>query len=223
MREGDTRFYTYICGSLILFGWVLIGIVVFGCASKHVEPVTGLGATIGATDQAQRAVRIEIECGWKGSPPSGSGVIIDPYRILTAFHVPQVCEEGMLSAILADGSRVDLERHAALPSHDLAMLSSAIPMIAPQATTGRTRKGDTVCISPGTPSRDRQCGKVLIVFNRPGQLNLYHTVNTIKGNSGAGIYNAAGLLVGIATHSAHKGSVPMGGGGTALWLIKETE
>lgn len=217
MRDGDTRFYAFLGGTLVAFGWIIIVVVLLGC-SHHKPPKRPDGIDAYAEEQARRAVHVEVNCP-DGRGGTGSGVIVGPHAVLTADHVVSRCIGASVRAILPDGTERHLDVIDRLSSHDLAMLKSSKPMPAPPIVPGRVSAGSDVCVVPGSPARVRSCGKVLIVFSRPGNMNLYFTAKVVPGNSGSGVYGPGGALVGITTHSTDKGVVNTGGSGTALWLI----
>lgn len=145
----------------------------------------------------------------------GSGVAVGPSTLLTAAHV--VACEGrdapFIVVTLASGesyfarvSRVDVEV-------DLARLTvepggPSLAGLAATATTAKISRGAEVCSATASPARARQCGRIVddavdfgVAFRDTGE--------SISGNSGSGVYNRDGHLVGIVTHSYK----PISGGG----------
>jgi S1-C subfamily serine protease len=161
-------------------------------------------------DEYESAVKITATCvvvqdhtfsitGW-----GGSGVIVDKRRIVTAGHVAQSEANQMCSFVVTDYSGKD---RLAAPlvideTHDLAsmVLGSDEPdFAAPYASFGgKPLLGSSVCASVAEPRRGRKCGEVQPYVDPPGDLVMDVVVE--HGNSGSGLYDDRGALVGIVTH-----------------------
>lgn len=226
MFQRDTRFFACLCGVAIVVGWVMM-LAAFASACKYDTPAQEAkapaeGFPVDIEAQQQRAVRIMVLCRDSSKNASGSGVIFNKHMLITANHVvDRGCHSMRVFAVAHNARVFHMTISDTLPSHDLAMLvtGEAMPVPPVDLNGGVVRAGETVCVVPGFPKRVRTCGKTLVVFKRPGEKNLYFEAHTESGNSGGGIYNTRGDIVGIATHSLSEGSKPKGGAGTALWLM----
>ena len=80
--------------------------------------------------------------------------------------------------------------------------------------------GAEVCLVPVVPARGPQCGKVDSFDSIPG--DVFHQATTKPGNSGSGVYDADGRLVGIVTH--YRRPPAQGGAFSSLadrrWLLE---
>jgi S1-C subfamily serine protease len=212
--------------------FMLIGIAAAqcGCATGSVgyKPL-GLSDLVpagNARTQAQQAVLIETGCS-----TFGSGVIIDATHVVTAAHVPlgdPTCNVPLLS-IKDDTGTEHVAVVEGVADFDLARLRLVDdePPLSDKAVieAGTVAPGDKVCIESGR-HRTRRCGVVTSVSDSDGGIN--HTVPTIHGDSGAGLYNERGQLVGIVNTCNVLLSAPttcIATGGTAspiaprAWLV----
>lgn len=173
---------------------VLVALLLFsalgtsGCRSPAIAaPRLETGAGLTVAEQHAAAVRIDA-CGYYGS-----GVVIGPGRVLTAAHVVmKACPFLVVTA--ADGKRYRARRQVAW-ADDIALVyvsGLATQTVPPIDGIG---SGDRVCFAPGAPRRARSCGAVYSVTSRIG--GIYHSAITVPGNSGAGVYDLRGRLVGI--------------------------
>ena len=141
-------------------------------------------------------------------------MIINGREILTAGHFVTSCPSPFYAVETADGelraayiTGLSLER-------DLARLriygdDRRFTVREPKLA----RAHGAVCFEPGT--RKRSCGTVSSVKPK----NIDHTAQTVKGNSGSGMYDRLGRLVGIVVtcHTATEGvCATTGGGATPL-------
>lgn len=162
--------------------------------------------------QRETAVSIFTFCpdeqGW------GSGVLLDGRHVLTAAHVVH-CGMPILRVETRAGDvrmmhplKVDWENDLALIVIDDDELRFPYPV--PGAVIGpRPPEGEVVCLESGRPDRARQCGEVLEYGRGAG--NMAHRALTVPGNSGGGVYDESGRLVGIVTHWHRCGVMPCGG------------
>lgn len=143
------------------------------------------------------AVKLTVTCA-SGSQPFGSGVIVGPEHVVTALHV--VACDGIITATEVNGTVTLMIVDQVHPLLDVARLQVAgtyrFRDARPRIWTVPAI-GDEVCVVPGFPSRGRACGDV----ERGGTpTNFPHTATTEPGNSGGGVYDSRGRLVGIVTH-----------------------
>jgi hypothetical protein len=156
-----------------------------------------------AAEQHNADVRITVDCG--AHTYGGSGVVVSPTRVLTALHVVTCDGAGdnplpLISIYEGDGSAVMYMIEVALPERDIARLwtftdafkAEATPIVVGPVPT----VGDRVCIAAAMPNWGYHCYDV-----QPPEPNDkdFHIASSVieLGNSGAGVYDAQGRLVGI--------------------------
>lgn len=202
---------------------VMLGMIAFGGSCAHSSPLTSRGLV----ERYIEAVEIEAMCvqgnttegalvGWHGS-----GVIVSRTRVLTASHVANkpgiVCA---FSATTIDGKMRMVQPAAFLPELDLASLEivdGEKPFDASPVSYGaKPEVGDRVCAAVANPWRGHKCGEVQLPGNLPGDVQFLIIVE--PGNSGSGVYNDAGELVGIVTHrfSCNQSTQTCGGKAASL-------
>lgn len=150
--------------------------------------------------QSTTAVVVATECG------TGSGVLYDGARVLTAHHVvdcdmseDKVKLATTVTVTLSDGKTYAAAYDALDASRDLARLRLPTP-VANVATpsVARAVAGQVVCAITSTPAREVHCGVV-------GGARMPRSYGDIPirgaqlwlGNSGSPLYNVAGELVGV--------------------------
>lgn len=189
-----------------LAGLVLLLAVVANVSCAHSSPLTSRGLA----ERYIEAVEISAVCiqddGAGGGAivgRGGSGVIVSRTRILTAAHV--AASHGMFcvySATTIDGKERMIQPAVELPDLDLAamtILDGEAPFdFSPLAYGGKPMLGDTVCAAVAVPWRGHKCGEVQPDSTAPGDIKFIIVVE--PGNSGSGVYNARGELIGIVTH-----------------------
>lgn len=179
------------------------------------------------------AVQIHAECidpftGRSDLYMRGSGVVVSSTQILTAWHVvsttPPICR---LRASTTEGDTYALTVDMAAPEADVVRMTidgtfknASTPKLGPKPAVGTT-----VCVLGAIPSRQRRCGEAQWTFDVPPPGDIEHTAITEPGNSGGGLYDSRGRLVGIVTHLqfCRNGQI-CGGRATSLagprsWLI----
>ncbi len=187
-----------LCLALVLFAAFLMS-----CTS-----CSGIGTNLSRSpmEMHNATVRIETTCGEDVS--WGSGVIVSRDRVVTANHVVQctplpglpifmpptkitidagdgVKREAMIDVQIGDGAK------------DIARLLLAESTFGDEfytpVTIGETPQlGDTVCQTSSVPRWTYRCGPVQTT---DGYIRV--EMRTEHGNSGAGLYNNRGQLVGI--------------------------
>ena len=213
--ENKPSAYGFLAGLLVL---LLAAFANASCA--HASPLTSRGLTA----RYAEAVEISAVCvredgaigGW-----SGSGVIVSRTRILTAAHVAgsrgAFC---VFSTKTIDGTERMVQPAVVLPDLDIAsmtILDGETPFdFSPLAYGARPSLGDTVCAATAVPWRGHKCGEVQPDSSTPGDIKFFVVVE--PGNSGSGLYNAAGELVGIVTHRFFCGGSNQTCGGKAASL-----
>lgn len=133
----------------------------------------------------------------------GSGVVLSTGVVITAAHVVECDGARLVHVVTREGTKyaaevayVDATRdYARLKVRGLAAVSSVV--LAP------THVGDSVCVVAAHPFRQRQCGTIQRIEWKKlpnGIVDLWSTARIVPGNSGSGIYNDKGELVGLATN-----------------------
>lgn len=162
------------------------------CAASIPRP------TFTGTDVREHAVSVAVACSGK---TLGSGVIVDARRVLTAAHVVPCGTAATVAVRTRDGRVVPARVTWVDDGRDVAVLRATAdlegpyPVIAP-ATHGR------VCLVPGWPTRRVSCGYVTGTG-----LEIRHTAKTARGNSGSGLYDARGRLIGVVTNRTDAGGI----------------
>lgn len=151
------------------------------------------------------AVAITVECAW-GAPRTASGVAISERHILTAAHVTECPTIPTIRVWFfdADGEVDRQSRFAVVEREDLDSDVALIEVFA-QNNIGRgyvpptlSREVEVGCAVLAFPKREVKCGEFL------SQSTL--DVSTRSGNSGSGVYDQDGALVGIVSSSLASGS-----------------
>jgi S1-C subfamily serine protease len=173
------------------------------CISKDTRPAQPRATQA----QYEAAVAVESACVF-GDPftsdrdfvirgGTGSGVVVDSHHILTALHV--------VDCPFIQGVRVQFangETRRALVAKwdrdaDLALLvtysAESWPVnIAPAQYTA-PEYGEAACVATAAPYRGWSCGHISSVATHRMVLGAV----AVSGNSGSGVYDSAGRLVGI--------------------------
>lgn len=130
----------------------------------------------------------------------GSGVLVADRLVLTAAHV--VACEGTVSiqvTVMATGQELTATAETIDTNSDIARLTLSEPVAATPMTYGpRPELDDRVCLVSAVPEYTRRCGNVQSF--REGKGDVWHDAITQPGNSGGGVYDSRGRLVGIVTH-----------------------
>lgn len=133
---------------------------------------------------------ITTDCG--GTKRNASAVLVAPGRALTAAHaVP--CVAPVISIRHADGSTSAAHLLVADRGHDLATLAIVDGAGLEARLAAPPSEGQFVCALYSYPNRERRCAEV----ERVDGATITYTALTVAGNSGSGLYDVAGRLVGI--------------------------
>lgn len=198
------------CGAaLIVFS--LLG----GCAPPNVLEIPD----IGVEDQRGRAVQIGVRCGLTNPKDyTGTGVIMDNQHVMTAYHVID-CDGPYIVGVKVKGSWKRAWTSRIAPEVDLAVLRLDEPLEDAPAVnfTRPPGVGGRVCIATASPYPTRRCGQVESLDD--GRVR--HSIVVEPGNSGSGMYDRRGRLVGIVTHLRTCAGLQICGGvSTELWVNK---
>lgn len=156
------------------------------------------------------AVQITAHCTSPEGEASwfGSGVIVSPTRLLTAGHIAEHASDETCSFVVEDVTGVSYLAYAVKvfdsSEVDLAsmeLLSYVQQFKGPPIRFGAMPKiGDRVCTATAYPRREERCGQVMMPkAEPPGDIIIDMVVE--PGNSGSGLYNSYGELVGIVVHT----------------------
>lgn len=131
----------------------------------------------------------------------GSGVLVSDHQLITAAHVVH-CDGGwwITARVLGDDRDVPVRVEYADDTGDVARLAAlqGTPWSAPPVRAGSADVGAVVCALDVWPDVQRRCGEVQLPSPTPGA-ELEFTGMAEPGNSGAGVYNDNGDLVGVVT------------------------
>ena len=210
---------------IALFGTWLVALAIAWLALGCGAPKTAAEAEwpaptmFGRSDDEKEAaaVRVENLCmmgdPWgrmlSGESGWGSGVIYDNELVYTAFHVVRCPPKAarMIHVVTPDGVKHWAELESAGPGHDIARLRVAGLASPSRVTVRMPTPGEQACIATAHPERRLRCGKLDEVREYKTQSNglvdIWHEVETDKGNSGSGIYDLHGYLIGLTTNSRH--------------------
>lgn len=179
------------------------GVVMLLCLGVQVSACTALrtGATLGGdmgfvddiAEQEGRAVYIRVRCG--ASIYGSSGVAIGGTRVMTAAH--SIPCWGQIWVTTKSGVTLWATVAGVNRANDIATLNVK-GLTAPKIALGKSpRSGDTICAATAHPDRGRICGSVAYVKHKgPGAI--ISGMAVVSGNSGSGVYDMQGGLVGIA-------------------------
>ena len=211
------REWLAIALTVLLVGLAVIGaMLASGCASMRGDGVK----RVETDEKMAAAVRVRGACG------QGSGVIVAPDRILTARHVI-ACKVGPLEMIPDTSVLITLpggtERRARVEVSldvDIARLRVEGSLLGVEPRLGRVVPDARVCAATAYPMRGLSCGHVTR-DEHDAIGGIAFTANVEPGNSGSGLYDEHGRLIGIVIWRRTDGRV--GGMATALasraWLV----
>jgi S1-C subfamily serine protease len=180
--------------------------LVSGCCSRPaVQVPRGPAVT-----QQELAVEITRACATSSGVAVGfgSGALISESGVLTAGHVV-FCPGVSTIVVTRPGAMHVAQVHSLDLEGDMAILvlDSKVPGVPVAKIGPRPKVRDRVCVATARPERARPCGMITGYDTLPGDVR--HTARTVKGNSGSGVYDLKGRLVGIATHACRDGSCGM--------------
>lgn len=184
-----------------------------------VATCAGCGASLrGRRAELQNVFAVEVTAACQKADGTyvqrgGSGAVVGPRQVVTAMHVVG-CPNASLLVTLVDGrivpmrlAQFDFEADVALlVSQDSAPFGRARVVVAEPPDIG-----GEICAVAAVPHRTRRCGRITGREELP-PTDLHFSAEVDRGNSGGGIYDGYGRLVGIVTHKT-----PSGGAGTSLW------
>ena len=194
---------------------VVMVVLVAACSSSTPDETVAGDQTSVVVSGSDRAVLIETSGCGVASKTRGSGVLVGNGEVLTVAHVVASAQSQQVRVdgvdYEADVIALDLERDLAL----LRVPAAASPIgIPPSLTVGSV--GDAGTIYGGASSGDvpfeiSQVATIVIDevrgTGRASRLGYRVETSTVSGDSGAGLYDSAGRLLGLlfATATEHDG------------------
>ncbi len=202
----------------VIGSWlVLIALAMFctccGRSSGSTLPETHASAPRTLEQAAESAVRVERACvdgdAFSGARTLnvqmgiGSGVVIATGSVITVAHVVECDGVALIHVVTASGTKYPATVLVIDKSRDYARLRVPGLHAVSSAVFAKASVGDDVCTFTAWPYVGKSCGKITkIEWQRVenGIVDLWSTARTVPGNSGSGMYNARGELVGLASN-----------------------
>lgn len=169
-------------------------------------------------DQMSRAVELRVVCGSFANllsdkpgkigiaQGSGSGVVVGPHKILTASHVPTCNDTGDVSMTWArlGGAWVPVTvARSYMPERDIAELYVPVNTgFAPIAYRGSVMEHESLCAAFAFPMPHYDCGSFKGYREPVGGIEGILAIPVVAGNSGSGLFDRQGALVGIIAAQA---------------------
>lgn len=204
-RMRDRRFrYVATIGTWITAILIALLVTCSACAPRPTviaHPRSALAQFDAATLIEKRCVLFEENAGKIFDHATGTGIVVDATHVLTAAHVvsctddkkpepratPVVRIEHKGLVYYARIARVDTANDTAL------LVLNQDTLIGDDVQLGTPKVGDAVCASVFVPKREQKCGVITGITAR----EISTTLAVRPGNSGAGLYNQRGELVGV--------------------------
>lgn len=194
---------------------VILVILLSGCG--------GYALRANLTRHQQATVKVIVKCIDSEQEYSGSGVVISDRRVLTAAHLVEVCPLPDMF-ILDDETMYPVYPAKVDVDNDLAILVNVgpVPFKKPSINYGpEPKRMSRIYLITGAPYEDVRDG-ILNHWNIKEGPRIKHSIVTERGNSGSGVYDYMGRLIGILTHATFCGNGQYcGGRASSLWDKKD--
>lgn len=201
---------------------IIIALLVTACGGcyQHTRP-----KVFSPMEQIAASVGISVICPIELSASAGSGVFIDGETVLTAYHVVD-CRDAIVT-VTRGGKSIPARISKVDPAGDVAALTLVVGIegIDRPVIGKRPDIDHKVCLQPRVPTNVRSCGWVAEHYEKQiaGDVRM-NTTFTWYGNSGSGVWNEHGALIGIVIYlAAGQNGQIIGGRFTSLdsrrWLL----
>ncbi len=232
MSSTEPSAYGLLAG--ICFFWMAMLVITCGACRPHTDAIN-----IPLGERDARTVIVQQFCIETDpfvtkvvvSGGRGSGVILDGRIVLTAYHVVECPHLNDIHIVTSAGKRVSAKVTKTWPGRDIAQVTADedIGVFPPLEIAPPEKIGEVVCSASAVPERGGTCGEMLsyqVTPTCPGTWchDTQFAGEAIAGNSGSGMYNGGGALVGILTGGTliPFTQIPMSGAyGSALWPIRD--
>ncbi len=180
-----------------------LALVLFLSCAGTLRPTTAARAvSVGRTvaEQNATAVSLKVMCP-DGTGHYGSGVIVSETRILTAAHVARCADAPAASiTVEAGGTTLDAVADAVIQEADIARVKvngSLKKWMSPVSVGPLPAVGDTVCFMAAIPRYRYRCGFAQRSEPGPNADIVIEDAGIVHGNSGSGLFDLQGRLIGI--------------------------
>lgn len=201
---------------MIKLGLLLVALT---SCNRWVRPTPPAPETREAHIQQLRAVKVSMQCG--NLIHHGSGVVVSDWQVLTAFHIVD-CQSSLATIRVTDhtGEVFRFAPEKEWPSIDISRIQMATAdsfdgKITPPTIRGRTMPMyEPVYIQTAMPKREEIIGEATGYsyggsgYGSGGYRTFSYIAPTQSGNSGSGVYDIDGRLVGI--HSKRSAETGLG-------------
>lgn len=173
------------------------------CAPSQMR--TQAGTPRAPQQQLSSAYDVTVICvlaDGSGTVSGGSAVMIDTHHLLTALHVV-TCDNGGVPIVTVNtekGARLATFVQREWKDKDIAQLYTRFELPGADAKLGALPAiGTGVCAHHGSPTFGAACGEVSSLRPTTPEADIIVTAAIRPGNSGGGLYDSDGVLVGIVT------------------------
>lgn len=202
---------------MIRLGLLLTALV---SCNQWVRPKQPVSEVREAHMQKLLAVKVEMRCGDSGKTHYGSGVMVSDWQVLTAMHVVD-CQTAIANIhVTTNKGRFRFASEKEWAGADISRIQMAsadtlgIRVSPPTVRVRRMMTHDQVYIQAAMPKREELYGECSgytyggAEYGSKGYRTFSYTTSTQPGNSGSGVYDIDGNLVGI--HVRHSDETEYG-------------
>lgn len=192
--------------------YLALALVLLSCV-HNANPRRSTGRTL--AEQQANTIIVERVCvfgdplsvkGLEATGGVGSGVMIADGSALTALHVVYCPAQSatILHVTTLDGVKHWATVAAVNSANDIARINVEGVRVSGAVAYGAPEVGSAVCFLAAFPSRIQSCGHVVGVHpvktQDNGMIDVWNSARTVAGNSGAGMYDRRGYLIGLVTN-----------------------